>query len=156
MVTFNNNNNNNLITILLVMNEQKFFKGQLLLLLMFSFTFSTLTAQSVKKYYWQSTVSPGAIPRAGDGSTYIKVYRSENNKPYKILNGNRIDLITYKFKTDDYKIYTVEGRPNLRYWIRPEQVMESYLMNPYNEDAIGVVTVWSEIKGAVYGMEGDF
>ena len=123
---------------------------------MFAFSFSTITAQSIKKYYWQSIASPGEVPRAGDGSTYIKVYRSEDDKPYKILNGNRVDYLNYRNRIDQYKVYTVEGRPNIRYWIRQEQVMEVWLLNPYNEDAGGVISVYSEKQGAKYGIEGGY
>lgn len=139
------------------MGGQTFLKtAKLLLIIVFAFTFSSITAQSVKKYYWQSMASPGEVPHAGDGTTYIKVYRSEDNKPYKILNGHRIDHLIYERKYGYYKVYMVEDRPNLRYWVRPEQVMEFWLLNPYNEDAVGVVSVYSEIQGAKYGIEGEY
>ncbi|MBO5614151.1 MAG: hypothetical protein J5905_06560 [Prevotella sp.] len=139
------------------MNRQRFLKTvRLLLITMFVFTFSSMTAQSVKKYYWQSIASPGEVPRAGDGTTYIKVYRSEDNKPYKILNGNRIDPLIYERKNGPYKVYMVEDRPNIRYMIRPEQVMEVWLLNSHNEDAVGVVSIFSEIQGAKYGIEGGY
>lgn len=108
---------------------------------------------TIKKYYWQSICSPGQIARAGDGETFIKVF--SDGRPYKILNGNRIDLLTYDKRSGEYDIYTVDDRPLLRYWIHKgkKQIMEVLLLNPYNEDAIGVVSSWWYQPGVTTGIQ---